>query len=137
MRKQSTKAITLIFIASLALSTASCSKSDSTNEQKVYMRADSTARYSETTSSVSHSNGGTNFLTTYLLFRALNGNSGLGFASSGISASSNVGTNTAKTSAYHGSSFATAGRSSISRSSSSTSRGGFGSSSYSHSSVHS
>lgn len=137
MRKQSTKAITLMFIASLALSTTSCNnKGSNSNGQKVYMRADSTAKYSETSSAVSHAGTGGGFLTTYLLFRALNGGSGLGFASNGISASSNVGTNAVKTNAYQNSSFASTGRSSVSRSSS-TSRGGFGGTSVSRGSVHS
>lgn len=104
--------ISLVLITSAL---ASCHKEPvNTNEQKVYMRSDSTAQYSH----AHYNNGGVSPLLWYYAFRPYGYHNGMGYNhvgyySNGISQNSNTGFNTTKTS--H---------------SSSTSRGGFGHSSF-------
>ena len=104
MRKPTTKAIQLVLITSLL---ASCSKpaAEQTVEkkQRVYMRADSTAQYTDVTkenwgqNNQSHHGGmGASPLLWYMAFRHLGG--GMGYNSPGIHRSSVVGTNTGKSS---------------------------------------
>src|SRR5690554_7450088 len=127
MKKRSSKAVQLLLITSVL---ASCSKpapktenevkqqvfmrADSTaqytnvvseNEvkQQVFMRADSTAQYTNVTQQYdqqrSHSGGMGSALLWYMAFRHLGG--GMGYASSGLKPQSVVGTNTAKANAYN------------------------------------
>ena len=117
--RKASKVVTLVLISS-ALS--SCMKRvDETpvtnQDQKVYMRADSTAPYTDVTENYANQNhnGGMGGMGTSLLwfmaFRSLTG--GMGYASPGLHQQSNVGTNTAKANAIK----------------SQTVRGGFGKSS--------
>lgn len=107
MKNRSTKAIKLLLITSVL---ASCNKPKTDQEnslkQQVYMRADSTAQYTNVTKQYQqqHSNGGGigNTLLWYMAFRHLGG--GLGYASNGLNSKSVVGTNTAKANAYGNSS---------------------------------
>lgn len=105
------KFVSLVLITSAL---ASCHKEEET--QKVYMRSDSTANYSH----ANYHNGGNGWLW-YYAFRPYGYYNGMGYNhvgyySSGISENSNTGYNHVKSS--HGSK------------SSSTSRGGFGRSSF-------
>lgn len=119
--KRSSKTVTLLLITSVL---ASCNKPKAENEeiaQKVYMRADSTAPYTEVTQNYSRHNGGSGMgssLLWYMAFRHMGG--GLGYASGGLNQKSVVGNNPAKAQAYN----------------KAVSRGGFGkTSSSSHSKV--
>lgn len=100
--KKSSKAVHLVLISSLL---ASCNKTNSETEtitQKVYMRADTTAQYTDVTQQykhpATHSNSTGNALLWYMAFRHLGGNSG--YASQGLHTNSVVGTNNNKTKAY-------------------------------------
>lgn len=107
--RKSSKMVSLILISSAL---ASCSKPQQEEKQKVYMRADSTAPYTEVTQEYSRNNGmgmGTALLW-YMAFRPMMG--GNGYMSNGIATKSNVGTNQAKNNAMKAQ----------------TARGGFGSS---------
>lgn len=114
MKRKSSKAVHLILITSVL---ASCNKPAAVNEnivkQQVYMRADSTAQYTNVTQQYqerSQSSGMGSALLWYMAFRHLGG--GMGYSSSGINQKSVVGNNTAKANAYN----------------KATQRGGFGSS---------
>lgn len=103
MKKRSSKAVQLILITSVL---ASCNKpvpkTEIDTKQRVYMRADSTAQYTDVTNQYqqrSHSGGMGNALLWYMAFRHLGG--GMGYASNGINQQSVVGKNTAKTNAYN------------------------------------
>lgn len=103
MRKKSSKAVSLILITSVL---ASCNKPKAENEeiaQKVFMRADSTAPYTEVTQNYSqHNNSGSGMgsaLLWYMAFRHMGG--GLGYASGGLNKQSVVGNNPAKSQAYN------------------------------------
>lgn len=103
MKKRSSKAVTLILITSVL---ASCNKPKSESQdiaQKVYMRADSTAPYTEVTQNYSQqNNGGSGMgsaLLWYMAFRHMGG--GLGYASGGINQKSVVGNNQTKAQAYN------------------------------------
>lgn len=114
--KKSSKAVTLVLITGLL---ASCNRQETKKEptQQVYMRADSTAQYTNVTENyhsnrTSHGNG----LLWYMAFRHLGG--GLGYGSNGIHPNSVSGTNSKKASEF----------------SKTSSRGGFGKSAHSKSS---
>lgn len=100
MRKKTSSAVQLVLITSLL---ASCNKPASTSEtaqQKIYMRADSTAPYTEVTNQYQRSSGsgmGSAFLW-YMAFRHLGG--GLGYSNQNLHPNSVVGTNAAKANAY-------------------------------------
>jgi len=103
MKKRSSKAVTLLLITSVL---ASCNKPKAENEeiaQKVFMRADSTAPYTEVTQNYSEQrNGGSGMgsaLLWYMAFRHMGG--GLGYASGGLNQKSVVGNNPAKALAYN------------------------------------
>ena len=103
MKKRSSKAVTLILITSVL---ASCNKPKAENEeisQKVFMRADSTAPYTEVSQNYSqHNNGGSGMgsaLLWYMAFRHMGG--GLGYASGGLNQQSVVGNTPAKAQAYN------------------------------------
>lgn len=119
--KRTSKIVTLVLVSSVL---SSCMKKveeqpevPPTEKQKVFMRADSTAPYTDVTENYAqnqtHTNGmgmGTSLLW-FMAFRSLTG--GMGYASPGLHQQSNVGTNTAKANAVK----------------SQTVRGGFGKSS--------
>lgn len=120
MKRKSSKAVSLVLITAVL---ASCSKPEEKKEdqQRVYMRADASAPYTEVTDQYqSQRSGGSmgmgNALLWYMAFRPMMGG-GMGYTSQGISPQSNVGTNTAKSTAYK----------------SQSARGGFGKSSVSNS----
>ena len=100
--------VTLVLISSVL---SSCTKQNeeppvTNNAQKIYMRADSTAPYTDVTENYAQQNHnrGTNSMGSSLLwfmaFRSLTG--GMGYASPGLHQQSNVGTNTAKANAVKG-----------------------------------
>ena len=106
--KKASKVVTLVLVSSVL---ASCMKKVeeapvTNNSQKVYMRADSTAPYTDVTENYAQQNhnGGMGSMGTSLLwfmaFRSLTG--GMGYASPGLHQQSNVGTNTAKANALKG-----------------------------------
>lgn len=100
MKKRSSKAVQLVLITSLL---ASCNKPVEKNksvQQKVFMRADSTAQYTEVTDQYRSSGGGGmgSALLWYMAFRHLGG--GMGYANNNLHPNSVVGTNTAKANAY-------------------------------------
>jgi len=110
---KSSKTVQLVLITSLL---ASCNKpktEQETNNQKVYMRADSTAQYTDVSNQYkqqnSHGGGMGNALLWYMAFSHLG--RGMGYASPGLHPNSVSGTNAAKAKAYE-----------------STKRGGFGNS---------
>ena len=119
--KRASKVVTSVLVTSVL---GSCMKrvdepAVTNNDQKVFMRADTTAPYTDVTENYAQQNhnGGMGSMGSSLLwfmaFRSLSG--GMGYASPGLHQQSNVGTNTAKSSAMKGQSI----------------RGGFGSSSQS------
>jgi len=102
--KKSSKTVQLVLITSLL---ASCNKPTPAAEplgQKVYMRADSTAKYTDVTQQYSEQRssgmGMGNALLWYMAFRNLGG--GMGYASQGLHPSSVSGTNTNKAKAFEG-----------------------------------
>lgn len=105
MNRKSSKAVSLVLITAAL---ASCSKTPDKQEeqeqaQKVYMRADSSAPYTDVTQQYNqqrhHSGGGMgSALLWYMAFRPLMGG-GMGYASNGLSHQANVGTNTSKSNA--------------------------------------
>lgn len=122
-RKSASKLITLVLIGSLI---ASCSE-DKKDEQVAYMRADSSAPYSQTNvHSGSHANGMLTGMLMYHAFSSLNSNGSGGYHSNSISERANLGSNSTKTSSY-----SRAYPSSRAAAHSSSSRGGFGHSSFS------
>lgn len=114
MNRKSSKAVSLVLITAAL---ASCSRVNEPKEeaQRVYMRADSTAQYTEVTDQYqnqrSHGGGMGSALLWYMAFRPMMG-TGMGYTSNGLHPQSNVGTNTAKANAVK-----------------TTTRGGFGSTS--------
>ncbi|UYW02288.1 hypothetical protein K5I29_05140 [Flavobacterium agricola] len=102
--KKSSKAVQLVLITSLL---ASCNKPNPAPEtlgQKVYMRADSTAQYTDVTQQYSQQRTGGmgmgNALLWYMAFRHLGG--GMGYGAQGIHPSSVSGTNASKAKAFEG-----------------------------------
>ncbi|MGL4583720.1 MAG: hypothetical protein ACRCVU_12160 [Flavobacterium sp.] len=105
MNRKSSKAVSLVLITAAL---ASCSKTPDQEEQKkeqeqkVYMRADSSAPYTDVTQQYnqqrSHGGGMGSALLWYMAFRPMMGG-GMGYASQGLSHQANVGTNTAKSNA--------------------------------------
>lgn len=123
MRKAATKSIKLVLITSVL---ASCApqKDQQYNEgkQRIFMRADSTAAYTEVTDNYSqgHSGGGMgSALLWFMAFRHLGG--GFGYANSSLHPQSVAGTNAAKAAAYQ------AQRGGFGRSAASTTRSSYGS----------
>lgn len=116
--KRASKVVTLVLVSSVL---ASCLKRveetpETNNKQKVFMRADSTAPYTDVTENYAqqniHNSGGMgSSLLWFMAFRSLTG--GMGYASPGLHQQSNIGSNTAKANAMK----------------SQTVRGGFGKSS--------
>ncbi|MTG96925.1 MULTISPECIES: hypothetical protein [Myroides] len=102
MKRKSSKAVSLVLITAAL---ASCSKVEEQkgDVQRVYMRADSSAPYTEVTEQYenqrSHGGGMGSALLWYMAFRPMMGGGGLGYTSPGLHQQSNVGTNTAKANA--------------------------------------
>lgn len=105
--KRASQLVTLVLISSVL---SSCTKREeapavTNNSQKVYMRADSTAQYTDVTENYaqnqghhnSHMGGMGSTLLWFMAFRSLSG--GMGYANQGLHPQSNVGTNTAKSNA--------------------------------------
>ena len=102
MRKTAAKSIQLVLITSVL---ASCvqhnGQQSAEGKQRVFMRADSTAAYTEVTNNYTqgHSGGGMgSALLWFMAFRHLGG--GLGYANNSIHPQSVAGTNAAKAAAY-------------------------------------
>ena len=104
MRKPTSKAVKLVLITS---SLASCNQAPSNEtveqqpKQHVYMRADSTAQYTDVTkenwgnnTQTNNAGFGASPLLWYMAFRGLGG--GMGYSSPGLHQSSVVGKNTNK-----------------------------------------
>lgn len=105
MRKTTAKNIQLVLITSVL---ASCAQpQDQTNtidKQRVFMRADSTAQYTEVTNNYSQGNGSGGMgmgssLLWFMAFRHMGGS--LGYANNSLNTQSVVGKNTAKASAFN------------------------------------
>ena len=104
--KRASKVVTLVLISSVLSSCMNREEAPITNNaQKVYMRADSTAPYTDVTSNYSSNSGGSHHggmgssLLWFMAFRSLTGG-GMGYASQGLHQQSNIGTNAAKAQAY-------------------------------------
>ena len=108
--KRASKIVTLVLVSSVL---SSCmkkvedpSEAASSPQQKVYMRADSSAPYTDVSENYAQNNsqhGGMGMgssLLWFMAFRSLTG--GMGYASPGLHQQSNVGTNTAKANALKG-----------------------------------
>lgn len=104
--KRASKVVTLVLISSVLSSCMNREEAPVTNNaQKVYMRADSTAPYTDVSSNYASNSGGSHHggigssLLWFMAFRSLTGG-GMGYTSPGLHQQSNVGTNTAKAQAY-------------------------------------
>ncbi|PRD56877.1 hypothetical protein [Sphingobacterium gobiense] len=102
MRKTAAKSIKLVLITSVL---ASCAQPEgqrnSEDRQRVFMRADTTAAYTEVTDNYTrgHSGGGMgSALLWFMAFRHLGG--GFGYANNSLHPQSIAGTNAAKAAAY-------------------------------------
>lgn len=103
MRKKASSAIKLVLITSVLASCGTAqSPSDDKNKQRVFMRADSTAPYTEVTNDYrdQHRTGGGmgSSLLWFMAFRHLGG--GMGYANNNLNPSSVSGTNAKKSAAY-------------------------------------
>lgn len=103
MRKSSAKSIQLVLITSVL---ASCGQPQQHKEdtQRVFMRADSTAAYTEVTDNYrqGHGTGGGSMGSSLLWFMAFRHMGGaLGYANSGLHPQSVSGTNAAKAAAVN------------------------------------
>lgn len=102
MKKRSSISVQLVLITSLL---ASCQKENPNNTQvngqRVYMRSDTTAPYTEVTQEYNRSGGGSGFGSAFLWYMAFRHlGPGMGYASNGIHPQSVSGTNTAKANHY-------------------------------------
>ena len=102
MRKKTARNIQLVLITSVLASCAQPQANQSNDtKQRVFMRADSTAQYTEVTNNYNHSNGGGNIGSSLLWFMAFRHMGGmLGYANNGLHPQSVSGTNAAKASAF-------------------------------------
>jgi hypothetical protein len=103
MRRKASKSVQLVLITSVLASCATPQiEKPAESTQRVFMRADTTAPYTEVTNQYaqSQSSGGGmgSALLWYMAFRHMGG--GLGYANQGLHPQSVTGTNTAKASAY-------------------------------------
>lgn len=102
MRKTTTKSIQLVLITSVLASCVQSHHEQSTEgKQRIFMRADSTAAYTEVTNNYTqqHSRGGMgSALLWFMAFRHLGG--GFGYANNSLHPQSVVGTNAGKAAAY-------------------------------------
>ena len=102
MRKAAAKNIKLVLITSVLASCAQPNDQSNTEQkQRIFMRADSTASYTEVTNNYGQENSrggmGSAFLW-FMAFRHLGG--GLGYANNNIHPQSVAGNNTAKAAAH-------------------------------------
>lgn len=102
--KRASQTVTLVLITSLLSACTGRQENEviTQNPQKVFMRADSTAPYTDVTENYAQNQGGSHMggmstLLWFMAFRSLTG--GMGYASQGLHQQSNVGTNTAKSNA--------------------------------------
>jgi len=123
MRKTATNSIKLVLITSVLASCAPPNdKENPESKQRVFMRADSTAAYTEVTGNYTqgHSGGGMgSALLWFMAFRHLGG--GFGYANNSLHPQSVAGTNAAKAAAYQ------AQRGGFGRNAASTTRSSYGS----------
>ncbi|MBD1422869.1 hypothetical protein [Sphingobacterium chuzhouense] len=123
MRKTATKSIKLVLITSVLASCAQPKDQQHVEgKQRIFMRADTTAAYTEVTDSYSqgHSGGGMgSALLWFMAFRHLGG--GFGYANNNLHPQSIAGTNAAKAAAYQ------AQRGGFGRSATSSTRSSYGS----------
>lgn len=123
MRKTASKSIKLVLITSVLASCAQPRDEQATeNKQRVFMRADTTAPYTEVTEnySLGHSGGGMgSALLWFMAFRHLGG--GMGYANNNLHPQSVAGTNAAKAAAHQ------AQRGGFGRSAASSPRSSYGS----------
>ncbi|WP_033564637.1 hypothetical protein [Sphingobacterium sp. SYP-B4668] len=100
MRKSSAKNIQLVLITSVL---ASCAqpRQNSEDKQRVYMRADSTAQYTEVTNNYSQGQTGGGMGSSLLWFMAFRHMGGMmGYANNSLHPQSVAGTNAAKAAAF-------------------------------------
>ncbi|MBD1426492.1 hypothetical protein [Sphingobacterium arenae] len=123
MRKTATNSIKLVLITSVLASCAPPNdKQNVESRQRVFMRADTTAAYTEVTNNYTqgHSGGGMgSALLWFMAFRHLGG--GFGYANNNLHPQSVAGTNAAKAAAYQ------AQRGGFGRNAASTTRSSYGS----------
>lgn len=104
MRKASAKTIKLVLITSVLASCAQAPQKPETDKQKVYMRADSTAPYTEVTDNYKEGqgrSGGGGIGTSLLWFMAFRHMGGvMGYANNNLHPQSVSGTNAQKAAAY-------------------------------------
>lgn len=102
MRKKATQNISLVLITAVLASCNNQEKQQPTAQQRVYMRADTSAPYTEVTNEYNqtrHGGGiGSSPLLWYMAFRHLGG--GMGFSNNRLHPNSVYGNNTAKSNAY-------------------------------------
>jgi len=104
MRKTTARSIQLVLITSVLASCGQPQSGQSTNDQqRVFMRADSTAQYTEVTDNYKEGNRGGGIgmgssLLWFMAFRHMGG--GLGYANNNLNPKSVVGNNAAKASAF-------------------------------------
>lgn len=103
MRKKATTSIQLILITSVLASCNQSAPTTASNTQRVYMRADTTAPYTDVTSNYQqggHSGMGGmgTALLWYMAFRHLGGRNG--YSNNSLHPNSVVGNNAAKSQAY-------------------------------------
>ncbi|MDH5826025.1 hypothetical protein [Sphingobacterium faecium] len=102
MRKKTSSTIKLVLITSVLASCGRPQSGPETHQQRVYMRADSTAPYTEVTNGYreQHRTGGGmgTSLLWFMAFRHLGG--GMGYANSNLNPNSVSGTNAQKSAAY-------------------------------------
>lgn len=123
MRKTASKSIKLVLITSVLASCAQPKDQQHTEDkQRVFMRADSTAAYTEVTENYAQGNAGGGMgsaLLWFMAFRHLGG--GFGYANNNLHPQSVAGTNAAKAAAYQ------AQRGGFGRSAASSPRSSYGS----------
>lgn len=102
MRKKASSAIKLVLITSVLASCGTSQTPPDEKKQRVFMRADSTASYTEVTNDYKdqHRTGGGigTSLLWFMAFRHLGG--GMGYANNNLNPSSVSGTNAKKSAAY-------------------------------------
>lgn len=105
MRKTTSRSIQLVLITSVLASCGQPQGQQNTGDsQRVFMRADSTAQYTEVTENYKNGNGSGGMgmgssLLWFMAFRHMGG--GLGYANNNLNPQSVVGKNAAKASAFN------------------------------------
>ncbi|MHC5200795.1 hypothetical protein [Myroides sp. LJL119] len=103
MKKRSSKTVSLVLITATLVACSRTTPEQDQQIQRVYMRADQSAPYTEVTEQYQQQRqaGGSGMgmgsaLLWYMAFRPLMGGTAMGYASAGLSHQSNVGTNMKK-----------------------------------------